>query len=440
MNSKMFFLKAKEEGITPSELTLKKTTNISFSLFHKELDNYSMSTVANIKARGIFNGKLGFVSTEDLSKNNVEFLISGIKTTASLIEKTEEPIIFKGSEKYHKKNLYSTELKNTSLEKKIAKLHELEDLIYSLDKRITDVECGYQEEDTEKELTNSYGLKLKSMSNYFGIYASVVAKDGEEVQSDSDIFVESDFTKFDYQDFAKKVVNKTISKFKGTPVPSKAYRAVLSQDVVASLLGALVKVHASAESVQKHTSLFSGKLNQEILSRKITLEEKPLEKNVFFTYFDDEGVATMNKKIVNKGVLKTYLYNLETAKVDSVSSTGNGYSENGKIGTHSVNLTVKPGKLSEDELYKKIKDGVYISDVTGLHAGLNAQSGDFSLEASGFKISDGKISGALTLITVSGNILKLFNNVIAVGNNSKRLISSFSAPSIAVRELKVSAS
>jgi len=440
MNSKKFFLRAKAEGISPSELTLKKTTNISFSLFHKELDNYSMSTVANIKARGIFNGKLGFVSTEDLSKNNVDFLIGGIKTTTSLIEKVEEPIIFKGSEKYHKKNLYSAELKNTPLEKKIAKLHELEDLIYSLDKRITDVECGYQEEDTQKELTNSYGLKLKSMSNYFGIYANVVAKDGEEIQSDSDIFVDSDFTKFDYQDFGKKVVNKTISKFKGTPVPSKAYRAVLSQDVVASLLGALVRVHVSAESVQKHTSLFSGKLNQEILSKKITLEERPLEKNVFFTYFDDEGVATINKKIVDKGVLKTYLYNLETAKLDGVSSTGNGYSENGKIGTHSVNLTVKPGKLSEDELYKKIKDGVYISDVTGLHAGLNAQSGDFSLEASGFKISDGKISGALTLITVSGNILKLFNNVISVGNNSKRLISSFSAPSIAVRELKVSAS
>lgn len=440
MNSKKFFLRAKAEGISPSELTLKKTTNISFSLFHKELDNYSMSTVANIKARGIFNGKLGFVSTEDLSKNNVDFLIGGIKTTASLIEKVEEPIIFKGSEKYYKKNLYSAELKNTPLENKIAKLHELEDLIYSLDKRITDVECGYQEEDTEKELTNSYGLKLKSMSNYFGIYANVVAKDGEEIQSDSDIFVDSDFTKFDYQDFGKKVVNKTISKFKGTPVPSKAYRAVLSQDVVASLLGALVRVHVSAESVQKHTSLFSGKLNQEILSKKITLEERPLEKNVFFTYFDDEGVATINKKIVDKGVLKTYLYNLETAKLDGVSSTGNGYSENGKIGTHSVNLTVKPGKLSEDELYKKIKDGVYISDVTGLHAGLNAQSGDFSLEASGFKISDGKISGALTLITVSGNILKLFNNVISVGNNSKRLISSFSAPSIAVRELKVSAS
>src|SRR5574344_938263 len=159
MNSKKFFLKAKEEGISVSELTLNKTTDISFSLFHKELDNYTMSDQATVKARGIYNGKLGYVYTEDLTKNNVDFLINGIKTTASLIEKNEEPIIFKGSEKYHKKNTYNPQLSNYPLEDKIKKLRELEDLIYSLDKRVTDAELSYQEEENEKEFCNSYGLK-----------------------------------------------------------------------------------------------------------------------------------------------------------------------------------------------------------------------------------------------------------------------------------------
>src|SRR5574344_531331 len=440
MNSKKFFLKAKEEGISVSELTLNKTTDISFSLFHKELDNYTISHQATVQAHVIYKGKLGYVYTEDLTKNNVDFLINGIKTTASLIEKNEEHIIFKGSEKYHKKNTYNPELSNYPLENKIKKLRELEDLIYSLDKRVTDVELSYQEEENEKEFCNSYGLKLKSKTNYFYVYANAVAKDGEETKTDYAIFLDNDFSKLDINDLAKKVFQKTISKFKGTSIPSKTYKAVLDKEVVASLLKALINTHLNAENVQKHTSLFVGKLNEPVLSKKLTIEEKPIEKSVFFNYFDDEGVATYNKKLIDKGVLKTYLYNLQTAKKDNVNSTGNGYEANNKIQIGTVNLTVKPGKLSEEKLFEKIENGVYISSITGLHAGLNNQSGDFSLEAQGFKVENGKKTTPLTLITVAGNIVTLFNNVIAVGNNSERLVSSFSSPSVAVRGLKISAS
>ena len=81
---------------------------------------------------------------------------------------------------------------------------------------------------------------------------------------------------------------------------------------------ALINTHTNAENVQKKTSLFMGKLNQQVLSKKITIEERPLDKNCFFSYFDDEGVAKENLKIINKGVLSTYLYNLETAQKDHV--------------------------------------------------------------------------------------------------------------------------
>ena len=108
--------------------------------------------------------------------------------------------------------------------------------------------------------------------------------------------------------------------------------------------------NAIADEVQKNTSLFKGKLHQLVASKKVTIEERPLDKNVFFRYFDDEGVATYNKKIVNRGVLETYLYNLATAKKDGVESTGNGYRGSGKVGTSTGNVVLKPGKKSEQEL------------------------------------------------------------------------------------------
>ena len=190
--------------------------------------------------------------------------------------------------------------------------------------------------------------------------------------------------------------------------------------------------------MQKHSSLFIGKLNQQVASKKITILEQPLLKNCFFRYFDDEGVATQNKKIVEKGILKTYLHNLETAQREGTTTTGNGYRGGSKIGVGFVNPSIKPGRKSEADLLAKIKTGVYISSVTGLHAGLNPQSGNFSLQAEGFMIRDGKLAEPLSLITVAGNLLDLFMNVREVANNAELQLSGISAPSLLIKSLAVS--
>lgn len=438
MNLNKFFEEAKKEGISVSEVTYFKFSSKAFSLFHKELDNYSISNQSIVKARGIYSGKMGSVTTENTTNVSIPYLINGIKQTASLVEKSEEPIIFKGSDKYHKRNLFNKELGEISVDKKLEVLHQLEDLAYAYDKRISEVQVQYQENENEKLLANSYGLKLKSKNNYYYFYLSVVAKDGEEVKSDGDIYLESDFSKFSPKEFVKKICDRVLSKFHGTPIKSKTYKAVLNQDVVSGLLSALIKNSCSAENVQKKSSLFVDKLGKEVLSKKITIEEKPLEKNCFFTYFDDEGVATYNKKIIDKGVLTTYLYNLETARKDNKESTGNGYDAGSKIGIDVANLSLKPGKLNEEDLFKKIKNGVYITSISGLHAGLNPNSGDFSLQAEGYHIEDGKVTSPLSLITVGGNLVEVFSNVLGIGNNAVLQYSSVSTPSIAIKGLKVS--
>ena len=197
--------------------------------------------------------------------------------------------------------------------------------------------------------------------------------------------------------------------------------------------------NASAEKVQKHSSKFEGKLNTQIASKKLTIYEKPLLDNIFRSYFDDEGVAKKNKTVVDKGILKTYFYNLETAAKDNIESTGNGARTGSKIVVDFSNLVIKPGKQTEDQLFETIKNGLYITELSGLHAGLNAESGDFSLESKGYLVKDGKKDKALGLFVLSGNIFTLFNDIIAIGNNSKLLIDSNVVPSIAFKNLKYSA-
>lgn len=437
MNSKKFILEAEKAGLEASEIVVTKSSSLSFELFHGELNSYTVSTSSKILARGIYNGKLGSTSTEKDDATTYHFLINEIKEHATYSEKEEAPIIFKGSKKYHKKNVFSQELEEWKTEDKIALLHKIEDKLKGMDPRITEVEVAYKDVVSDESFYNSYGLALKNKSNYFYIYASVVVKDGDDVKSNGDIFLSSKPSEFNLDEFTQKVVDSTVSLLNGKPIKNKKYKAVFNQDVVSSLLGALLS-GLSAEEVQKQSSLFVGKLNQEVLSKKISIDEKPLTKNCFFTYFDDEGVASQNKKLFSRGKLLTYLYNLETAAKDGVESTGNGSRAGGKMGISFSNIVLKPGKLSEEQLFEKVKNGVYITEINGLHAGLDPRSGDFSLQASGYFVTDGKKAGPLTLITVSGNLVKLFNDVIAVGNNSKLTLSSIDTPSIAFKNVGVS--
>ena len=204
-----------------------------------------------------------------------------------------------------------------------------------------------------------------------------------------------------------------------------------------SLLSAYIG-NADAEEVQKRSSLFIGKLGQKVASRKITVEDKPLQRNIFARWFDDEGVATYNKAIIKNGVLQTYLYNLTTAAKEGVQTTGNASRSGGKMSISTFFLQVKPGKKSQEELFQDVGDGVYITEVSGLHAGLNPQSGNFSLQSSGFLIKNGKKDRALDVITVSGNLIELFNDVIDVGSDERIFPSAIACPSVLIKKIVVS--
>lgn len=439
MNYKTFFNEAKLKGITESELTISGSYNISIELFESQVSKYNISESKLFSARGIIDGKLGFANTEEDGKSGITFLANQIVNNSKLIEKDSNPFIFKGSKKYKKKNLYSTKLDEYPMEKKVARLYEIEQKIKEYDKRIFQIEgVEYSESRDTFAMYNSHGLKLKQGSNCYVYVASIAVRgENDEVKTGFKLFFDNDPEKFDVDKFVKELCDDALNKLGGTPCKSGKYKCVLSGKVTASLMHPYV-ASSSSEEVQKKSSMFIGMLNKEVASKKVTILEKPLSNNIFYTYFDDEGVAKTNKTIIDKGILKTYLYNLETASKDGVETTGNASNRGNKIGVSFTNLYLKPGKKSEEELFAKIGNGLYITGVSGLHAGLNAQSGNFSLEAEGFLIKDGKLDKPVSLITVAGNLMTLFKDIKEVANNSELLSSGTTTASVYVKSLAIS--
>lgn len=438
MNINNFFTLAKEKGLEAVEIVVSRASSTEMGVYEALIENYTTSTSILIQARGIYKGKMGYAISEKDDKTTPHYLIGQIKDSASVSETEDLSIIFPGSPKYKKKTFYNKQLPLISEKDKIALLLDIEKAIKAASPLISDVETvGYSEESSETKFYNSYGLKLTTKSNYYVIMASVVAKNGEDVKTEFKIKLDNDFAKFDKAKFVKEIVADVLAKLGGEPCISASYPIIFDPSVTGTLLGAFLS-SASAEAIEKKTSLFGDKLGKKVASNKVTILDAPLNKNIFYTYFDDEGVAKINRPLIKNGVLQTYLHNLSTATKMGVEPTGHGRNTGGKIGVGISNIVLKPGKEDLNGLMSGISEGLIITDLMGVHSGLNTTSGDFSLQASGFMIENGKKTKPVNLITVAGNLMKLFKDIVKVGNENELLLSSFTTSSILVKSLNVS--
>lgn len=433
-----FFALAKEAGIEECELSFVTSSSLSFSLFHGEIDEYTSNTSSSYLARGIYKGKMGSITSDIYTKDSPELFVKAIIENASVIENDDPVFIFKGSEKYRKINTFNSELSKISVENKLNKLYELEKKIKEKDPRIVEIQTvGFEESSSMSTILNSHGLKLTQRNNHYIYYGACVAKEGEQVKTGFDMKFDNDFSKFDVDALATSIAKEAVGQLGGHQCETATYKAVLSQDVVATFVQSYLS-SAVAEEVQKKSSLFEGKLNQKVASRKVTIEDKPLAKTVFAKSFDDEGVATSNLTLIKNGVLMNYLYNMTTAAKEGIQSNGHGSVGGGsKVGTTTWYLDMKPGKKSLEELFQEVGNGVYITSVQGIHAGLNSKSGNFSLQSTGFMIENGKLTHGLDIITIGGNLVDLFNSITEVGSDSKEFISGIKCPSVVVKKISV---
>lgn len=438
LNEKKFFDLAKEEGISSADLSVNESSSLSISIYHGEVDSLTNNSSYELVARGIYKKKMGSISVDFVDSHSPEFLVNQIKRSASIIENKDPVFIFKGSEKYHKKRLPQNCGFSENIQEKVGILQEIEKKLLDFDKRINEVvSVGYESETHLYKKTNSFGLKLSQKKETYSFYAQVTAKSGDEIRTGFYVFASLDENEFNIDSFVEKTATDALKKLGSVQCPSKKYPVVLNPECVSTLISFLIN-SLDAEEVQKHTSLLEGKLNTQALSKKLSVIENPLEKNIFFRYFDDEGVATTKKFLVKNGVISTYLYTLQTAAIDNVSPTGNGYG--GPKARAGVGFVfVKGGKKSEEEMLSSIKEGVYITELSGLHSGMNQHSGNFSLQCAGFMIKDGKIAEPLALITVAGNLISVFNSIKCIANNNKLIISNeMSCPSMYVGKLAIS--
>lgn len=435
------FAKGREFGLVDMEVFISKNSDFNIRVFNKEIDNYSVSDGEGLSFRGVSNGKMGYSYTEKIDETSIDMLIEEAIGNAKVIDSDDEENIFEGSDKYEEVNCYNDELGNISAKEKIEFTKALEEESLKLDKRVVSVPyCVFGESSSEAILINTKGLDLEDKSNIAYGYISVMVKDGEDVKTGGSYVISNNFSTFDAKKVAKEVVEEALSMLGASSIKSNEYPIILRNDVSADILEAFVSIF-SAENVQKDLSLLKDKIGKQIASQMISIIDDPFMKNgVASASFDGEGVATMYKKLIDKGVLKTYLHNTKTAKKDGVKSTGNAYKASYKspVSIAPTNMYIEKGDTDLDDMIKSIDKGVLITNVQGLHSGLNPISGDFSLSAYGHEIEDGKVIRPINQITIAGNFYDMLKDIDMVGNDLKFILpGNIGSPSLKIKKLSV---
>lgn len=439
MNFKAFFSEAQKEGISPFEISYEVSSTLSVKIYNDNIEAYKISNDTNFFGRGICGGKLGSFSSDRVDKKVAPLMMAAIKDSAANGLAGDKDLFISKGLKYRRIHNFSKTTEAYKPEYIIKIGQDLSAAIRNADKRIEVCQMEIGRTENLSVMENSNLLKLKAKSNY--VYCAVFAmiKDGDKVESYEDEFILNDFESFSIDKTAKDIAAKAAAELGGESVKTGKYSIIYSPDCVALLLPALL-MQLSAFDCRQHLSLFEGKKGQQVLSKKLTVIENPWANNPFSAAFDDEGMPTSKKALIKNGVLMTYLYDLEEAKIAHVSSTGSGYRQKGNIRPAFSFLSVKKGSKSFAELVSKVHSGLYITNLQGIGTGMNPQTGNYSLQAGGFLIEDGKISKPVTLITVAGNILADFGKIIGVADDMKLtdFYVGMECPSIAIRKLAVS--
>jgi len=193
---------------------------------------------------------------------------------------------------------------------------------------------------------------------------------------------------------------------------------VLAPRVTAGLFGALAPA-LYADNVLKGKSLFAQRLGETVATESLTLvDDGTLKGGGKAAPIDGEGVVMGETSLIREGTLTGYLHSTYTARKMGAQSTGNSvrgsYHSPPRVG--STNLYPRPGDLSREELLAEVADGLYISEVMGLHT-INPISGEYSIGALGWVIVRGELTEAVEGIAIAGNVLDLLGSVMAVASD-----------------------
>jgi len=237
----------------------------------------------------------------------------------------------------------------------------------------------------------------------------------------------------------KEAARLAASALKSKRTETKSTDVVFTQFAIQQLFHYTLINAVKADYIQRNQSAFKGKIGEKVASEIVTIYDDGLFNGGLRTWkFDGEGVPQQKTPIIDKGVLRNFIYDNYTANKETKESTGNA-SRAGYLSTPNVeatNFRIIPGNKSPEELVSGLKKGLLVYYLQGAHSS-NPASGEFSVVATpAWKIENGEIAYATKGAMLAGNIFQVLTNISELANNERK-IGQLITPWILVENIKV---
>ncbi len=280
------------------------------------------------------------------------------------------------------------------------------------------------------QFATTEGFNAGHRSSSHSAYASVIAGDGDSMERAGEgrqVRWGCDMPNLHVM--GQIAGHDAVAALGAKKIKSTTAAVIFENKIAASFLGPFIGA-ISGPSVARGTSFLKANLEKPVFPRGFRIYEEPHRKRGLGSGpFDDEGLPTTDRSIIQDGVLTTFLHNLASAKQLGMKPTGHASrSLAGPPGVGTSNLTVQPGVVDLAGLFTEARRGLFVTSMFG--PSLNANTGDWSVGVSGFWFEDGAIAHPVNEVTVAGNLIELYARTIAGADLELR--GSSNSPSLMI--------
>lgn len=257
-------------------------------------------------------------------------------------------------------------------------------------------------------LANSLGFIGGFPSSRHSLSCAVIAGQDDTMERDYWYAAARDAKDLpDVRQIGRIAAERTVRRLNARQLKTMQVPVLFEAPIASGLLGSFVNA-VSGGSLYRKSSFLLDQLDKAIFAPHINITDVPdLPKGLASGPFDNEGVQTQRRVIVENGVLRGYFLGSYSARKLGLRSTGNAG------GNH--NLILQSGSLDFSGLLNTMSRGLLVTELLG--QGINTVTGDYSRGAAGFWVENGEIQYPVQEITIAGNLKDMFRNIVAVGND-----------------------
>jgi len=408
-----------------AQASLGRSESESISFENDKLKSAESSQSTSMSVKVVVNGKIGSSHTTDIQD------IDGVVERALEAAEFGSPahFDFPGPEKGPDVKVYDDAVQAVKKGEMVHIGEEMMGLVkdYNLDILVS---AGVNKGVGTTEFANSAGAAYTTQSTSFG-----VGVEGQLIRGTDILWAGHGLglkkREVDHREMARKTVALFRMAENVAPVRSGQMPVIFAPEGMRVLLLALT-LGVDGKNVFLGSSPLAGKLGEKIADERFSISDNPLIDYAGGSgTYDGEGVPHQVTPLIENGVLRNFLYDLDTAGRAGAKTTGNG------VGCSATNLVVNEGTTSYEDMVKQTKEGLLVHSVLGLGQG-NPISGEFSVNLHvAYKIENGEVVGRVKDVMLAGNTYTALKNIMAIGDKAEWAGGTLLTPPIQIADLSV---